>query len=41
MQRLLESMRPFLRFVFGAKGVVIEGPTDKPIFSDPNEIKDS
>ncbi|XP_066257064.1 uncharacterized protein [Euwallacea similis] len=41
MQKLLESMRPFLRFVFGAKGVIIEGPTDKPIFSDPNEAKDS
>ncbi|CAG9762808.1 unnamed protein product [Ceutorhynchus assimilis] len=41
LQRLLESMRPFLRFVFGAKGIVIEGPTDKPIFSDPNEVKDN
>ncbi|CAH1371116.1 uncharacterized protein [Tenebrio molitor] len=35
-QRLLESMRPFLRKVFGAKGIVIEATTDKPIFSDPN-----
>ncbi|XP_019881026.1 uncharacterized protein LOC109608911 isoform X1 [Aethina tumida] len=35
-QRLLESMRPFLRFLFGAKGIVIEATTDKPIFSDPN-----
>ncbi|KAH1028027.1 hypothetical protein HUJ05_001434 [Dendroctonus ponderosae] len=40
-QKLLESMRPFLRFIFGAKGLVIEGPTDKPIFSDSNEIKDT
>ncbi|XP_050308136.1 uncharacterized protein LOC126744658 isoform X2 [Anthonomus grandis grandis] len=38
-QRLLESMRPFLRFLFGVKGFVIEGPTDKPIFSDPDENK--
>ncbi|CAH2006576.1 unnamed protein product [Acanthoscelides obtectus] len=36
-QRLLESMRPFLRRTFGSKGIVIEGPTDKPIFSDPKE----
>ncbi|XP_045479648.1 uncharacterized protein LOC123684431 isoform X2 [Harmonia axyridis] len=35
-QRLLESMRPFLRSIFGAKGIVIEATTDKPIFSDPN-----
>ncbi|KAG5890051.1 hypothetical protein JTB14_021073 [Gonioctena quinquepunctata] len=35
-QRLLESMRPFLRGIFGAKGIVIEATTDKPIFSDPN-----
>ncbi|XP_074041324.1 uncharacterized protein [Leptinotarsa decemlineata] len=35
-QRLLESMRPFLRWAFGAKGIVIEATTDKPIFSDPN-----
>ncbi|KAF7285691.1 hypothetical protein GWI33_010186 [Rhynchophorus ferrugineus] len=39
--RLLESMRPFLRFLFGAKGIVIEATTDRPIFSDPNEIKDT
>ncbi|XP_060530853.1 uncharacterized protein LOC132704694 isoform X3 [Cylas formicarius] len=38
-QRLLESMRPFLRGIFGAKGIVIEASTDKPIFSDPNENK--
>ncbi|KAJ8974668.1 hypothetical protein NQ317_006158, partial [Molorchus minor] len=31
-QRLLESMRPFLRKVFGSKGIVIEATTDKPIF---------
>ncbi|KAJ8927977.1 hypothetical protein NQ314_019503, partial [Rhamnusium bicolor] len=37
-QRLLESMRPFLRKVFGAKGIVIEATTDKPIFSDANAI---
>ncbi|RZC34934.1 uncharacterized protein BDFB_005938 [Asbolus verrucosus] len=35
-QKLLESMRPFLWKVFGAKGIVIEATTDKPIFSDPN-----
>ncbi|XP_063914911.1 uncharacterized protein LOC135131216 isoform X2 [Zophobas morio] len=35
-QRLLETMRPFLRKIFGAKGIVIEATTDKPIFSDPN-----
>lgn len=34
--RVLESMRPFLRGVFGAKGIVIEATTDKPIFTDPN-----
>ncbi|XP_056630973.1 uncharacterized protein LOC130441357 isoform X1 [Diorhabda sublineata] len=36
LQRLLESMRPFLRAVVGSKNFVIEGPTDKPIFSDSN-----
>ncbi|CAH0560933.1 unnamed protein product [Brassicogethes aeneus] len=35
-QRLLETMRPFLRKVFGVKGIVIEATTNKPIFSDPN-----
>lgn len=34
--RVLESMRPFLRGIFGKKGIVIEATTDKPIFSDPN-----
>lgn len=33
-QRLLESMRPFLRKLFGSKGFVIEATTDKPIFSE-------
>ncbi|KAJ8915915.1 hypothetical protein NQ315_015530 [Exocentrus adspersus] len=37
-QRLLESMRPFLRKVFGSKAIVIEATTDKPIFSDPNSV---
>ncbi|KAK9875881.1 hypothetical protein WA026_009668 [Henosepilachna vigintioctopunctata] len=35
-QRVLESMRPLLRAIFGAKGIVIEASTDKPIFSAPN-----
>ncbi|XP_072386195.1 uncharacterized protein [Diabrotica undecimpunctata] len=33
-QRLLESMRPFFRAIAGSKSIVIEGPSDKPIFSD-------
>uniref|UniRef100_A0A6P7F039 Uncharacterized protein LOC114325158 isoform X2 n=1 Tax=Diabrotica virgifera virgifera TaxID=50390 RepID=A0A6P7F039_DIAVI len=33
-QRLLESMRPFFRAIAGDKSLVIEGPSDKPIFSD-------
>ncbi|CAG9861568.1 unnamed protein product [Phyllotreta striolata] len=37
-QRLLESMRPFLRAIFGAGGIVIEATTDRPIFSDPNSV---
>ncbi|CAH1103857.1 unnamed protein product [Psylliodes chrysocephalus] len=37
-QRLLESMRPFLRTIFGAGGIVIEATTNRPIFSDPNAI---
>lgn len=35
MQRVLETMKPFFRAVFGVKGVVIEATNDdKPIFSD-------
>lgn len=40
MQRVLESMRPFIQALFGSKGFVIEATTDKPLFSD-NSVSSS